>query len=98
MSEPQPAGACAVRHELPGELIHELRTPLTQIIGYSELLIEQAEAAGDDAYLTDLRKVAAAGYRLLALFEENLQAVRPPAAPAMAAGAHADTSSPDRRA
>jgi signal transduction histidine kinase len=96
MSTPPPANARAVRHELPGELIHELRTPLTQIIGYSELLVEQAEAAGDHAYLTDLRKVAAAGYRLLALFEENFHAVRPPGVPATAAAPPAATPSEDQ--
>jgi signal transduction histidine kinase len=94
MSAQPSASAHAVRHDLPADLVHELRTPLTQIIGYSEMLIEQAEAAGDHAYLTDLRKVAAAGYRLLALFEENLHAVRVPDAPAP----HAGTPSPDRRA
>jgi light-regulated signal transduction histidine kinase (bacteriophytochrome) len=70
------------RHPLPPELVHELRTPLTQIIGYSEMLIEQAQEAGDHGYLADLRKVNAAGYRLLELFEASFQAVRPPAGPA----------------
>lgn len=79
MSGP-PAGKTApVRHPLPPELIHELRTPLTQIIGYSEMLAEQAAEAGHAGYLADLAKVSAAGYRLLALFEDNFQAVRPPA-------------------
>lgn len=84
MSGP-PAPAPAVRHPLPPELIHDLRTPLTQIIGYSEMLIEQAVEAGDTGYVADLRKVNAAGYRLLALMEESFQSVRPPAAPAAAA-------------
>lgn len=79
MSTPAPADGAAVRHQLPPELIHELRTPLTQIIGYSEMLVEQAEEAGDTRYLADLRKVHAAGYRLLALFEEHFHSVRPPA-------------------
>ena len=79
-----PAKEGTAPHELPTELIHELRTPLTQIIGYSEMLVEQAEAAGDTGYLTDLRKVHAAGYRLLALFEEHFHSVRPPAAGAVA--------------
>jgi signal transduction histidine kinase len=71
--------APAVRHPLPPELIHDLRTPLTQIIGYSEMLIEQAVEAGDTGYVADLRKVNAAGYRLLALMEEHFQSIRPPA-------------------
>jgi signal transduction histidine kinase len=82
MSEPPAPKAAAVRHPLPPELLHELRTPLTQIIGYSEMLAEQAAEAGHAGYLADLAKVSAAGYRLLALFEESFQAVRPLAAPA----------------
>ncbi len=82
MNEPPAANQAPARHPLPPELIHDLRTPLTQIIGYSEMLIEQAQEAGHHGYVTDLRKVNAAGYRLLALFEESFQAVRPLAAPA----------------
>ena len=81
MTSPVPEGEAA-RHPLPPELIHELRTPLTQIIGYSEMLIEQAQEAGDDHYVADLRKVHAAGYRLLALMEESFQSIRPPPATA----------------
>lgn len=78
MTEPAPATEPAARHSLPPELIHELRTPLTQIIGYSEMLAEQAAEAGHAGYLTDLAKVSAAGYRLLALMEEHFQSVHPP--------------------
>lgn len=82
MTAPPPATEGAVRHELPPELLHDLRTPLAQIIGYSEMLLEQAQEAGDDGYLADLRKVSAAGYRLLALMEASFQSVRPaPAGP-----------------
>jgi K+-sensing histidine kinase KdpD len=79
VTAPAPANEGAVRHELPPELLHELRTPLTQIIGYSEMLMEQADEAGHEGYLPDLRKVNAAGYRLLALFEQSFHSVRPPA-------------------
>jgi signal transduction histidine kinase len=80
VTAPPPAAQAAVRHELTPELLHDLRTPLAQIIGYSELLMEQAQEAGDHGYVTDLRKVSAAGYRLLALMEENFRSARPPAA------------------
>jgi signal transduction histidine kinase len=98
MMEPPPAKEVAVRHPLPPELIHELRTPLSQIIGYSEMLAEQAEAAGHTGYLADLRKVSAAGYRLLALMEAHFQAVRPPVPPPQAAAQHAGTLSEESRA
>jgi K+-sensing histidine kinase KdpD len=90
-----PAPHGAVRHELPPELLHELRTPLTQIIGYSEMLMEQADEAGHEGYLPDLRKVNAAGYRLLALMEESFHSVRPAAATADAP--HAGTPPLTRR-
>ena len=81
MAGPPPPASGVVRHPLPPELIHDLRTPLTQIIGYSEMLMEQAHEAGHDGYLPDLRKVTAAGYRLLALIEERLQPLRPGGTP-----------------
>ena len=75
----------AARHPLPPELIHDLRAPLTQILGYSEMLIEQAVEAGHHVYVADLRKVNAAGHRLLALMEANFHPARPPDAPPAAA-------------
>jgi len=51
---------------------HDLRTPINQIIGYSELLHEEAEDAGQADLLPDLQKVTAAARRLLALLEEHL--------------------------
>jgi K+-sensing histidine kinase KdpD len=74
-----------VRHPVPAELVHELRTPLAHVIGYSEMLMEQAAAAGHGEYVDDLRKIKAAGLRLLALLDANFQSVRPPVAPGTAA-------------
>ena len=51
---------------------HELRTPLNAIIGYSEMLIEDAEALGQHATLADLRKIHGAGKHLLALINDIL--------------------------
>ncbi|HEX2203559.1 MAG TPA: sensor histidine kinase [Longimicrobium sp.] len=70
---PPPDGGAGPR-ALPPQLMHDLRTPLTQIIGYSELVAEEAEAAGHGAFAPDLRKVSAAGYRLLALLDEHFRA------------------------
>lgn len=36
---------------------HELRTPLNSIIGYSEILQEEAELSGDEDSIPDLRKI-----------------------------------------
>ena len=51
---------------------HELRTPLNAIIGYSELLMEDAEDAGQDATFEDLRKIESSGRHLLCLIDEIL--------------------------
>jgi len=51
---------------------HELRTPLNAIIGYTEMLIETAEERGADDERDDLRRVHAAGHRLLALINDVL--------------------------
>ena len=48
-------------------LRHELRTPLNQIIGYSELLQEEAEEAGQGDFVPDLKKIEQAGRKLLEL-------------------------------
>ena len=51
---------------------HELRTPMNAIIGYSEMLIEEVEEAGDSSYLLDLQKIRTAGKHLLALINDVL--------------------------
>lgn len=51
---------------------HELRTPLNAIIGYSEMLMEDAQDAGDEASLDDLRKIERAGRHLLGLISDIL--------------------------
>jgi sigma-B regulation protein RsbU (phosphoserine phosphatase) len=53
-------------------LCHELRTPVNHIVGYAELLEEQAEDAGLAHLLPDLRKIADAGHTWLGLMEEYL--------------------------
>jgi class 3 adenylate cyclase/CheY-like chemotaxis protein len=48
---------------------HALRTPLNQILGYSEMLHEDASARGDAASAGDLEKIQAAARRMLELVE-----------------------------
>src|SRR6187551_2685159 len=60
-------------------LRHALRTPLNQIIGYSEMLQEDAEARGLPEFASDLKKIELAGRRLLELIQlatESLVAPR----------------------
>ena len=51
---------------------HELRTPLNAVIGFSEILKEDAEFAGDAARVTDLSRINTAGRHLLSLVNEIL--------------------------
>jgi signal transduction histidine kinase/DNA-binding response OmpR family regulator len=50
---------------------HELRTPLNAIIGYSEMLIEDAEDENDD-FIPDLDKINNSGKHLLGLINDIL--------------------------
>ena len=51
---------------------HELRTPLNAIIGYSEMLEEDAEAAGQKSFVSDLQKIRSSGRHLLGLINDVL--------------------------
>jgi signal transduction histidine kinase/CheY-like chemotaxis protein len=51
---------------------HELRTPMNAIIGYSEMLQEDAADAAQEAIIQDLQKITAAGRHLLALINDIL--------------------------
>jgi len=51
---------------------HELRTPMNAIIGYSEMLIEDAEDQGFDEAAEDLKKIHGAGTHLLSLINDVL--------------------------
>ena len=51
---------------------HELRTPLSAVIGYSELLEEEMEDAGDNGNLEDVRKIQSNARHLLSLINDVL--------------------------
>ncbi|MGF1589879.1 MAG: response regulator [Pleurocapsa sp.] len=51
---------------------HELRTPMNAIIGYSEMLMEEAEDIGQDDFVLDLQKIHGAGKHLLNLINDIL--------------------------
>ncbi len=46
---------------------HELRTPLNAVIGYSEMLEEEAQELGQESFVADLGKISTAGCHLLTL-------------------------------
>jgi PAS domain S-box-containing protein len=51
---------------------HELRTPLNAIVGYSEILLEEAEDCGNTEIIPDLERVLAASKHLLSLINDIL--------------------------
>jgi DNA-binding response OmpR family regulator/nitrogen-specific signal transduction histidine kinase len=51
---------------------HELRTPMNAIIGYSEMLAEDAEDSGAEDMIPDLEKIHSAGRHLLELINDIL--------------------------
>ena len=51
---------------------HELRTPMNAIIGYSEMLMEEAEDLEQEDFLPDLNKIHGAGKHLLNLINDIL--------------------------
>ncbi|MDQ6680218.1 MAG: HAMP domain-containing histidine kinase [Pseudomonadota bacterium] len=51
---------------------HQLRTPLNAVIGYSEILLEDADANGDKAQIPDLERINSAGRHLLSLVTDVL--------------------------
>lgn len=62
-----------IQHSLPAGLLHDLRTPLGHVLGYAELLQEQAEEAGHTDLLPYIQKIHVAGEQLLAMLNENFK-------------------------
>jgi signal transduction histidine kinase len=54
------------------KMSHELRTPLNAIIGYSEILLEDAQEEGETATAADLDKILTAARYLLGLINDVL--------------------------
>src|SRR6185436_17368086 len=63
-------------------LRHDLRTPVNQIIGYSEMLDEDAQEAGQDKMSVDLKRIGQAARSLLGLIDRIPDELGPPALPA----------------
>jgi signal transduction histidine kinase len=54
------------------KMSHQLRTPLNAVIGYSEMLLEDAEINGQEGEIADLRRINTAGKHLLSLVTDVL--------------------------
>jgi signal transduction histidine kinase/DNA-binding response OmpR family regulator len=65
-------GANRAKSGFLANMSHELRTPMNAIIGYSEMLMEDAEEEGNQAAADDLAKIHSAGRHLLSLINDVL--------------------------
>ncbi len=68
----QAEAASKIKSEFVANMSHELRTPLNAIIGYSEMLMEDAQAAGQESAITDLGRVIGSAKHLLGLINDVL--------------------------
>lgn len=80
----------------------DLRTPLNHVIGYSEMLLEQAEGVAPARFVSDLQRVHAAAANFLQRMEEllvpsALEALRP-AGKAVVSHSHPDALALSREA
>ena len=68
--------AGAAKAEFLAKMSHELRTPLNAVIGYSQILLEDAAEEDDPETLTDLQRIHSAGRHLLKLVNEVLDLIK----------------------
>ena len=64
--------ANTAKSQFLANMSHELRTPMNAIIGYSEMLQEEAQDMGHENYIPDLQKIHGAGKHLLGLINDIL--------------------------
>lgn len=64
--------ASNAKSEFLAKMSHELRTPLNAVLGYTEILLEDAEIEGNGHQIADLNKISSAGQHLLAMVNDIL--------------------------
>ena len=64
--------ASRIKSNFLANMSHELRTPMNAIIGYSEMLQEEAGDPGQTSFIPDLQKIHGAGKHLLSLINDIL--------------------------
>ncbi|NNE84591.1 MAG: HAMP domain-containing protein, partial [Alphaproteobacteria bacterium] len=68
----QAENASQAKSAFLANMSHELRTPLNAIIGYSEMMLEDAQDEGAEERISDLQKVRGSGRHLLGLINDIL--------------------------
>ncbi|MCV6636168.1 ATP-binding protein [Candidatus Albibeggiatoa sp. nov. NOAA] len=72
----QARAANQVKTRFLANMSHELRTPINAIVGYSEILEEEAEDMGQAFCMHDLQKIQKAGRHLLSMVSDILEATK----------------------
>jgi signal transduction histidine kinase len=72
ISKAQTAHVDKLRHLIARSLPHEFRTPLTTILGFSDLMVRDAQEDGNDELLVRASQIFSAGKRLHRLVENYL--------------------------
>ncbi|MCY1055517.1 ATP-binding protein [Nannocystis sp. SCPEA4] len=72
LARDQALAASRAKSTFLANMSHELRTPLNAIIGFSEMLVEDAEHLGSRQMVTDLGKIRMSGAHLLDLISTIL--------------------------
>jgi len=64
--------ATTAKADFVASMSHELRTPLNAVIGYSQILLEDADDEGNHEFGSDVRRIHGAGTHLLRLVDDIL--------------------------
>ena len=79
---------------MKASLKHDLRTPLNHIIGYCEMLMEDAQDRGEEALIADLQRIHLAGRRLLAIINDLFDATKLPSEKLSESALHHEVRTP----
>jgi PAS domain S-box-containing protein len=72
LARDQALEASRAKSSFLANMSHELRTPLNAVIGYSEMLAEDADNEGKQEISADLKKIHASGLHLLSVISDIL--------------------------